>query len=322
MTGLLDVAGLKVQFPAREGPITVVDDVSFSIGKGDTLVILGESGAGKSVLAQALIGLLPPPGEITAGEIIYDGRKISALGDTEFRHLRGRYIGFLFQNPGATFNPLQTVGRQIADVSRLHLGLSQRGADTAALDLLSAVEFEEPDCIFEAFPHELSGGMQQRVALAVALAGKPRLLIADEPTAALDAPLREDILKLFARLQNEMELAILVITHDLRVASRLADRVLLFYAGRIVEDAPASAFFRRPRHPYGRALLACRPEITAGSGTLPASIPGEVADFRDLPSGCRFHPRCTMVEKQCRKEVPAISEIGPDRCVACHVEGA
>lgn len=320
MTTLLEVAGLKVQFPMRGGSITVVDDASFTMDESDAIVVLGESGAGKSVLAQALIGLLPSPGEITAGEIIFDGQNLTALNNTEMRQVRGGEIGFLFQNPGAALSPLQTVGRQITDVARLHLRLSKTQGEKAALELLSAVEFRKPGEIASAFPHELSGGMQQRAALAVALAGEPRLLIADEPTAALDAPLREEILGLLSRLKKELGLALILITHDLRVASRIADRILLLYAGQIVEEAPATAFLNHPRHPYGQALMSCRPTPSGEKSGLPSSIAGEVPDFRDLPDGCRFHPRCSMILPECRSEMPEAIGLGAHQHVACHLE--
>jgi oligopeptide/dipeptide ABC transporter ATP-binding protein len=319
MSQLVEVTGLRVQFSTRAGTVTVVDGVSFTLEKGGALAILGESGSGKSVLAQALIGLLPSPGEVCAGEVIFRGESLATMSSGRLSQLRGGEVGFLFQNPGATLNPLQRAGRQISNVVRTHCGLDQSAAKDRALELLEAVEFADPAGIAATYPHELSGGMQQRVALALALAGEPKLLIADEPTAALDASVREDVLKLLSRLRRELGLTIMVITHDLRVAERLADRVLLFYSGKVVEDSPADAFFEQALHPYGRALLRCQPGIALANRALPSSIPGDVPDFRSLPGGCRFHPRCALAQQECRRDIPDSKEINTGHRVACHL---
>ncbi|MFB6280905.1 MAG: ABC transporter ATP-binding protein [Haloferacaceae archaeon] len=292
---LLRVADLTTRFRTDEGVVRAVDGVSFDVRAGETVCLVGESGSGKTVTAESITRLIErPPGEIS-GTVRFRGEDLADASERRLRELRGAEIGHVFQNPQDALNPVYTVGRQVGEVLRIHEGLSRRAARARAIDLLDRVEIPDPAATVDAYPHELSGGMKQRVLIAVALAGNPDLLIADEPTTALDVTIQAGILDLLADLQDEFGMAVLFITHDLGVVARIADRVVVLYAGKVMERGPAGAVFRDPAHPYTRALLACLP----GRGETSGSIRGELPDPTDLPDGCRFAPRCPFAVEDC-----------------------
>ncbi|MWV64447.1 ATP-binding cassette domain-containing protein [Halorubrum sp. JWXQ-INN 858] len=318
---LLEVDDLRVAFHTDAGLVRAVDGVSFSVGRGETTCLVGESGSGKSVTAEAITRLTPsPPGEIDGGTVRFDGEDVTRATDSRLRELRGNRIAHVFQDPASALNPVYTVGAQIREAIRAHRDVGKRAARARAIDLLDATGIPEPATRVDDYPHEFSGGMKQRVCIAIALACDPDLLIADEPTSALDATVEAGILDLFAELRAAFGTSLLFITHDLGVASRIADRVVVLYAGRVMESGPASAVFDRPAHPYTRALLACRPGVPGGSRPIPGSLPDPV----DPPDGCRFAERCPHAIAACRDgEHPARHRVGDDdHHVSCiHYEG-
>jgi peptide/nickel transport system ATP-binding protein len=292
---LLRVENLTTRFHTDEGVVRAVEDVSFDVRAGETVCLVGESGSGKTVTAESITRLVDcPPGEIS-GEISFRGENLVTASEARLRDLRGAAIGHVFQNPQDALNPVYTVGTQIGEVLRIHEGLSKRAARERAVELLDRVEIPDPATTVDAYPHELSGGMKQRVLIAVALAGKPDLLIADEPTTALDVTIQADILDLLSDLQAAFDMAVLFITHDLGVVARVADRVVVLYAGRVMERGPVGPVFDDPAHPYTRALLACLPGRGRGGG----SIGGDIPDPTNLPDGCRFAPRCPFAVEAC-----------------------
>jgi oligopeptide/dipeptide ABC transporter ATP-binding protein len=298
---LLSVKGLAVAF----GPMRVLEDVSFDIAEGEVLGVVGESGSGKSMTALAIMGLLPEGGRIAAGSIAFEGQDITHLQERDMQRLRGARMAMIFQEPMASLNPVLTIGEQIAEVLRRHRGLNRRAAHAEAIALLKLVEIAAAERRVDEYPHQLSGGMRQRAMIAIALACRPKLLIADEPTTALDATVQAGILDLLRGLRRELGMAVLLITHDLGVVSDICERVVVMYAGRIAETGPAQALFERPAHPYSRALLAAIPRLEGPIGDLPA-IPGVVPSPLDLPPGCRFAPRCAFAIHACEAAPPPL----------------
>jgi oligopeptide/dipeptide ABC transporter ATP-binding protein len=314
---LLSVAGLSVAFDTDEGERRVVEDASFSIGAGETLGLVGESGCGKSVTAMSIMRLLPsPPSRALAGRILFEGVDLLALAPDAMRALRGDRIGMVFQEPMTSLNPVFSVGYQIEEVLRLHRRLGRAEARRQALDMLRLVGIGAPERRLDQYPHQLSGGLRQRVMIAIALVCRPQLLIADEPTTALDVTIQAQILDLLRRLKREMGMALLLITHDLGVVAEMCDRVVVMYAGRIVEQASALDLFRRPRHPYTAGLLAAMPRLVEKGGKLP-SIPGTVPAPGKRGQGCSFADRCPRVQARCRAERPGLEDVEPGHGAAC-----
>ena len=318
---LLRVEHLSTRF-STHGADTVraVDDVSFEIRRGETFALLGESGCGKSMTSLSLMRLLPGNGHIVAGEIWLDGQNLCALPEVEMRRVRGRRMAMIFQEPMTSLNPVLTIGRQIAEVVRLHRGLRGRAMEAVVLDLLEAVGIPEPRRRYDEYPHQLSGGMKQRVMIAIALAGEPDLLIADEPTTALDVTIQAQVLDLLRRLQAETGMALLLITHDLGVVAGMADRVAVMYAGQIIEEAGRDAFFAHPAHPYSRKLFESLPTIDKREQAL-VTIPGHVPPLTRAFPGCRFAERCDRAWSYCRDHVPAWFPGGPGQRARCHLLG-
>ena len=321
---LLRVEDLVTSFHTDDGVVRAVDGVSFDLADRGTLGVVGESGCGKSVTSLSIMRLLPEPaGVIERGRILFDGKDLAKLPEKEMRSLRGNRVSMIFQEPMTTLNPVHRIGHQIGEAVRLHRKASRKEARERAIEMLRLVGIPAPSTRVDAYPHELSGGMRQRVVIAMALACEPRLLIADEPTTALDVTIQAQILELLVRLKDEMGMSILFITHDLGVVAELTDHVLVMYAGKVVERAPTAALFREPLHPYTQGLLASVPGFgaTAGKKRLP-TIAGMVPDLRALPRGCRFQDRCGKVEDRCRQEEPSLTSIDGQREVACFaVEG-
>ncbi len=323
---LLEVKDLKVHFFTDEGVVKAVDGVSFSIRKGETLAVVGESGSGKSVTSLAIMRLIPtPPGRIVAGEILFRGkdgevRDLARASEEEMRRIRGNDIAMIFQEPMTSLNPVYTVGDQIAEAIMLHQGKSRKEALELAAEMLELVGIPEPKKRLANYPHQMSGGMRQRVMIAMALSCRPSLLIADEPTTALDVTIQAQILDLMRKLQEEFGMSILFITHNLGVVAEMADRVVVMYAGRVVEEAEAVPLFKDPLHPYTQGLLHSVPrlDLAAEKKERLEAIPGNVPNPLYLPSGCAFHPRCKHYrEGLCDREVPPLEATGDGRQVRC-----
>jgi len=321
ITPLLEVEDLETVFYTDGGIARAVDGVSFTIGTGETLAIVGESGSGKSVTALSIMRLVPnPPGQIAGGSVRFRGRDLLSLPEPQMRDVRGNEISMIFQEPMSSLNPLLTVGEQIAEAVRLHQGLGRAAARRHAIEMLARVNIPDPDRRADEYPHRLSGGMRQRVMIAMALACRPALLIADEPTTALDVTIQAQILHLIRALQAEMNMSVLFITHNLGVVAQIADHVAVMYAGRIVEHGDSSSVFSTPGHPYTRALLRSLPRVQV-TGRDPAkrlqSIRGQVPSPMSLPSGCRFSPRCPLADDTCRQAIPPLREVEPDHGIRC-----
>ncbi len=317
-TPLLTVRDLRTVFRAPAGEVCAVDGVSFDVHAGETFALVGESGCGKTATALSLLGLVPPPGRVAGGSVELAGEELLTLGERQMRRVRGGRIGMIFQEPAAALNPVLTCGRQIIEAVRLHCSASTREAASLAHELLVTVGVDSPARRLKQYPHQLSGGLRQRVMIAIALAGRPELLIADEPTTALDAVTQRRILQLLGELRDSESLGVLLITHDLAVASEAADRVGVMYAGRLVEVADAAALLAGPAHPYARGLLGCVARVGDGRGRFDA-IPGAPPELADLPAGCRFHPRCPLGDgdARCRHERPPLREVTPGHWCAC-----
>ena len=309
---LLAVERLRVEFPTRSGTLVAVDGVSLSIAPGEVLGVVGESGAGKSLTGAAIIGLLDPPGRIGGGEVRLGDRRIDNLAPEAMRRVRGREIGAVFQDPLTSLNPLYTIGRQLVETITTHLELSPREARKRALDLLTEVGIPAPERRFNHYPHQFSGGMRQRVVIALALAAKPKLIIADEPTTALDVSIQAQIIALLKRLCREHGAAVMLITHDMGVIAETADRVAVMYAGRVVEVGPVAEVIHRPQHPYTKGLMGSIPSIVAEREQL-AQIDGVMPRLNAIPTGCAFHPRCPHVFDRCRRERPELMNAGATR---------
>jgi len=314
---LLDVRDLKVYFDTDEGVSRAVDGVSFQVGRAETVCLVGESGCGKTVSALSILGLLPrPPAWIAGGEILFKERNLLGLTDRDLQKIRGRRISMVFQEPMTSLNPVFTIGHQIEEVLRIHEGLEGVEARERIIRLLADVGIPSPAARIHDYPHNLSGGQRQRVMIAMALACDPELIIADEPTTALDVTIQAQILHLFRRLQELRHMAILLITHNLSVVAGMAERIYVMYAGIMAEVGTAPQIFHDPCHPYTMGLLACLPG-RARKGEELATIPGAVADPVRKPSGCPFHPRCPYVEEKCRREFPEMCDFGAGHLARC-----
>lgn len=322
---LLRVEDLRVEFDTRNGRVTALDGVSFDLMPGETLGIVGESGCGKSITAVSLMGLVPsPPGHVTGGRILFDGDDIASMPDRRRRRLRGREISMIFQEPMTSLNPVFTIGDQIAEAILLHQDVSRREARNRAVELLKTVGIPEARRRAKAFPHELSGGMRQRVMIAMAISCRPKILIADEPTTALDVTVQAQIFELMRSIQEEFGVAIVLITHDMGAIAEMVDRVAVMYAGRIIEQGRADDVLDNPLHPYTRGLIGCIPALgksSPGDGRPPAlsEIPGVVPPLHLLGKGCSFADRCALVHDRCHREKPFLS--GTIHRVACHATG-
>ena len=311
MSALFELVDLRVRIGTRLGPAEIVNGVDWGVDRGETLAIVGESGSGKSMSVLSATGLVPSPPARFEGEARFDGQDLLTLDEKARRRVRGRHIGFVFQEPMTSLNPLLTIGRQMTEAARLHLDITASEADAKAVELLSLVGIPEPEARMKAYPHQLSGGMRQRVMIAMALMCDPEVLIADEPTTALDVTTQAQILDLVKRLQERFAMAVVWITHDLGVVADFADRVAVMYGGRIVEEAPTRELFASPSHPYTRGLLTARPRLGEPDIEL-ATIPGVPPDPRRLPAGCSFWPRCPYrADPRCETEMPPLREIAP-----------
>jgi len=317
---LLEVRNLRIEFPTRRGALVAVDDVSFSIAPGEVLGIVGESGAGKSLTGSAIIGLIEPPGRIAAGEVKLNGLRIDNLPESERRKVRGREIGAIFQDPLTSLNPLYTVGRQLTETITTHLNVSHAAARRRAIELLAATGIPAPERRIDHFPHQFSGGMRQRVVIALALAAEPKLVIADEPTTALDVSIQAQIIALLKRLCRDKNTAVMLVTHDMGVIAETADRVAVMYAGRLAEIGPVADVIHRPQHPYTVGLMGAIPGLGDESERL-AQIEGTMPRLTAIPPGCAFHPRCDKALERCARERPDLMPAGISRA-ACWLHDA
>ncbi len=313
---LLEIKGLTTHFFTRAGVVKAVDNLSLRLQKGRVLGLVGESGCGKTVTALSILNLVPDPGRIVSGSILFDGRDMLALAPEELRKIRGARIAMIFQEPMTALNPVFTVGNQIAEVLTTHLGVSNREAMQAAVELLRSVGIPSPEKRVHEYPHQMSGGMRQRVMIAMAIACKPSLLLADEPTTALDVTIQAHILELLGRIQAEMGMALVLVTHDLGLIAERAHEVAVMYAGRIVEQTGTAELFADPLHPYTRGLMASIPRAGEGGRTRLRTIAGTVPRLADLPAGCKFSPRCDQRTERCEAE-PDLVEVKPGHWVRC-----
>jgi oligopeptide/dipeptide ABC transporter ATP-binding protein len=317
---ILELKGLKTYFATRAGDVRAVDGVDLEIYPGETVGLVGESGSGKSVTARSIMRLVAmPPGRFAGGEIRFRDSNLIDISEGEMRDLRGGEIGMIFQDPMTFLNPVLKAGEQVSEAIRRHQGLNKREARNQAIELFRIVGIPNPDSRFDAYPHQLSGGMRQRVMIAIALSSQPALLIADEPTTALDVTIQAQILELLQQLQRDRGMSMLLITHDLGVVAEMCDRVAVMYAGQVVEQAPVETLFADPEHPYTLGLMQAIPHIEAG--IPPKPIEGAPPDMARPPSGCRFHPRCPYKQDICVTEMPLLREIGPGHRSACHFAG-
>jgi peptide/nickel transport system ATP-binding protein len=317
---LLAIRGLKTWFKTDDGMVRAVDGVNLSIDRGETLAVVGESGSGKTVTARSILKLIDmPPGRFAAGEIIWRGHDLIPLGAAEMDKIRGREIGMVFQEPMTSLNPVYSVGAQIAESLRAHESLSRRAAMEGAVEMLRLVQIPNAERRVRDYPHQFSGGMRQRVMIAMALSCKPRLLIADEPTTALDVTIQAQILELLAEMKERLGMAVMLITHAMGVVAENAQRVVVMYAGVVVEEAPVDELFANPRHPYTQGLIRSIPRVDAksvGRSRL-EQIPGTVPSLLNLPPGCRFSSRCQFVGPACREAEPALRDVAPGHKAAC-----
>ncbi|MCL5677081.1 MAG: ABC transporter ATP-binding protein [Firmicutes bacterium] len=340
MERLLDIENLKTYFHTEDGIVPAVDGVSFGLDKGETLGVVGESGCGKSVTSLSVMRLIPtPPGEFRGGRILFRGEDLLKKSEAELRRIRGNEISMIFQEPMTSLNPVFTIGDQIAEAIQLHQGKSRKEAMERAAEMLRLVGIPAPEKRIHEYPHQLSGGMRQRAMIAMALSCEPALLIADEPTTALDVTIQAQILELMKKLKRELGMAIMLITHDLGVVAEMCERVVVMYAGKVVEEADVVSLFQKPLHPYTEGLLKSIPRLDTARGGVAATgaaisaagveqasrggrerlhvIEGVVPNPQRLPSGCRFHPRCPYAQEVCRTQEPPLLEAGPGRQVAC-----
>ncbi|MGV9242965.1 ABC transporter ATP-binding protein [Streptomyces sp. NPDC003710] len=315
---LLDVRDLHVEFRTRDGVARAVNGVSYAVDEGETLAVLGESGSGKSVTAQAVMGILDvPPGRITGGRVLFRGQDLLTLKDEERRRIRGAEMAMIFQDALSALNPVLTVGDQLGEMFVVHRGMSKKDARARAVELMDRVGIPAAAQRVRDYPHQFSGGMRQRIMIAMALALQPVLIIADEPTTALDVTVQAQIMDLLAELQREYRMGLVLITHDLGVVADVADRIAVMYAGRIVESAPVHDLYKAPAHPYTRGLLDSIPRLDRKGRELSA-IKGLPPNLMDIPPGCAFHPRCPMARDVCLTDVPPLYEVSGDRGSACH----
>lgn len=320
-TALLEVRDLSLDYATKQGVVHALNGASLTLERNQLLGVVGESGSGKSTLGYALTRLLPRNAVHRSGEVVFDGVSMLDLTEKELQRIRGKRITMVFQDPMTSLNPLFKVKDQVGRVLELHRGVSKEQARKLALDSLSEVELPDPEQVLDSYPFQLSGGMQQRVMIAMALSTKPDLIIADEPTSAVDATIQEQILELISRLTKELEFSMLFITHSLEVVSAICDNIAVMYAGTIVETGTVSEIYSSPKHPYTQALMAAIPKPRRDSTEAKTlrPIPGALPDLRALPAGCKFHPRCPYVFDRCRAEDPRLISLGPDHNVACHL---
>ena len=319
----LEVQDLKISFSTPKGKLTAVNGISFYLNQGETLALVGESGCGKTVSALSILRLLPePPAEIISGKIIFSGQNLLSVSPKTLQDLRGRSISMIFQDPMTSLNPVLTIGEQISETLLRHTPINRQEALRKSAELLGRVELPSPKEKLNYYPHQLSGGMRQRVMIAMALACKPRVLIADEPTTALDVLIQAQVLDLLESLKEETGMSILFITHDLGVVAEIAQRVMVMYAGEIVESGPAQALLNKPCHPYTKGLIASIPKlgIRKKSGARLEEISGNVPSLDQRPSGCAFHPRCPSVMELCRTQNPELTPVGSHRTSRCHLD--
>jgi oligopeptide/dipeptide ABC transporter ATP-binding protein len=318
---LLEVQELQTSFVTNDGLVPAVKQVSFMVAKGETLCIVGESGCGKSVTSLSIIGLVARPGKIIGGKILLEGRNLLEMSKKEMRKIRGNDISMIFQEPMTSLNPVFTIGSQISESIRAHTGLNKREARARSIEMLELVGIPRPEKIVDYFPHQLSGGMSQRVMIAIALSCSPKLLIADEPTTALDVTIQAQILELIAKLSLTLEMGVILITHDLGIVAEMADRVVVMYAGEVVEEAAVEELFDHPLHPYTTGLLNALPKINEYQEEL-YSIPGTLPNPLHLPAGCAFQTRCPVATDICTQEKPELKELAQGHKVRCfHAEG-
>ncbi len=315
---LLSVRDLRSAFFLDEGELWAVDGISFDVEAGETVGLVGESGCGKTIVALSILDLIPHPGRVVSGRVLFEGRDLLRLPPEEMRRVRGAGIGIIFQEAAAALNPVYRIGNQIADVIRLHRGLARRDAWSEAVKVLAAMGIPEPEKRARSYPFELSGGMKQRAMIAIAMAGRPKLLIADEPTTALDLTVQAEISDLLRQIQDEYRMAILIISHDLELVADMADRTMVMYTGRLVETADTKELVGEPMHPYTQGLIGAIPVLGAGSETPLQGIPGAVPDLLDLPSGCTFHPRCRLADDECTLEPPPLEPVAHRHQCACY----
>jgi len=315
---LLKVENLQTQFFTSAGVVRAVDGISYDVAPGETVAVVGEAGCGKSVGAMSILRLIPnPPGRIVGGSIKFDGKDLLALSDAEMRDIRGRDIGMIFQEPMTSLNPVLSIGRQLTETLEHHLGVSRQDADKRARELLGLVGISEPDRRLKQYPHHLSGGMRQRVMIAMALACEPKLIIADEPTTALDVTIQAQILELMKNLTRQMGVAMIIITHNLGVVARYADRVNVMYAGRIIESGTAHEIYHSPKHPYTLALLRSVPRMDQPRGEKLMPVEGQPPDLTKLDDGCSFRPRCGFAVDKCARAAPDLEEVRNGHITAC-----
>jgi len=316
-TNILSVRDLRTYFQSGNGTVRAVDGISFDLNKGQTLGIVGESGSGKTAAGLSLLRMIDPPGLIVGGKVIFDGSDLLEIPQDEVRKIRGHRIAMIFQDPMSSLNPYLSIGRQLTEITRLHLGHTNAEARSHAVKMLDAVGIPDAGRRIDAHPHELSGGMRQRVMIAMALSCEPDLVIADEPTTALDVTIQAQILDLIKAIQERTGTGLILITHDLGVVAGMADRVIVMYAGRVFEDAPTAELFRRPANPYTKALLRSIPRLDDDDGEL-YQIPGMPPDLADLPAGCPFAERCDRAEDVCRDKLPPFVMVGEGHHSLCH----
>ncbi|MDX2389834.1 ABC transporter ATP-binding protein [Streptomyces sp. NPDC054904] len=314
---LLEVRDLHVEFKTRDGVAKAVNGVNYSVDEGETLAVLGESGSGKSVTAQAVMGILDtPPGRIAGGEILFQGKDLLKMKEEERRRIRGAKMAMIFQDALSSLNPVVSVGAQLGEMYEVHRGMSRKDSRAKAVELMDRVKIPAAKERVGDYPHQFSGGMRQRIMIAMAMALEPSLIIADEPTTALDVTVQAQVMDLLAELQRELNMGLILITHDLGVVADVADKIAVMYAGRIVEAAPVHAIYGAPAHPYTRGLLDSIPRLDQKGQELYA-IKGLPPNLLAIPPGCAFNPRCPMARPVCRTEVPPLAEVGPDRTSAC-----
>jgi len=319
-TPLLKVTDLVVEFSTEQGIVRAVDGVSFQVGRGETIGLVGESGCGKTVTGLSILGLIPsPPGRIVSGSIELEGRDLTRLDEAKLRAIRGSEVSMIFQEPMTALNPVFTIGSQMLDVLRRHQGLTRAQARGAAIEMLAKTGIPHPEARIDEYPHQLSGGMRQRVMIAMALSCNPKLLVADEPTTALDVTTQAQVLEQIVKLQAEFGMAMILVTHDLGVVAETCSKAVVMYCGSVVEQAQVADLFARPRHPYTAGLLASIPRIQAERSAVLPTIPGMVPDLRELPVGCRFAERCSKVTELCYTQRPPLRRLANTEVeVACH----
>ncbi len=314
---VLAVRDLVVEFVSDDGVARAVDEVSFTVGRGEIVGLVGESGAGKTLTSEAILGLIRcPPGRVS-GEVRFRGQNLLGADERALALIRGKDIAMIFQNPGASLNPVMRIGRQLTEAMAIHLAEARHRLRRRAVDVLTKVGIPSAAARVRDYPHQFSGGMAQRVMIGMGISCVPSLLIADEPTTALDVTIQAQVLALIRQLAREMGMAVLLVSHDLGIVSQMCHRVIVMYAGRIVEQAPVATLFHAPAHPYTRALIACLPGRD-GEGRLGA-IPGMMPGLKAMPTGCRFHPRCDKAEPRCATEEPKLRQVGADQIAACHL---